>query len=52
MNFDIYNKEKEFAIQGENRIDEAMLFERVFAITENRKLRVQAVANSEATLMF
>jgi hypothetical protein len=37
---------------ADGSIDEAVLFERVAAIIENRKYRAAAHANSEATLMF
>jgi len=36
----------------ESMINETELFERVSAIIENRKHRIEATANSEATLMF
>jgi predicted nuclease of restriction endonuclease-like (RecB) superfamily len=45
-------KKNELVIQGETRIDEAALFERVSAIIENRKFRVQAQANREIALMY
>ena len=45
-------KKDDFAIQNTDMIDEAALFERVSAIIENRKQRVQLAANSETTLMF
>ena len=45
-------KSTDLAVQNSLVIDEAVLFERVSAIIDNRKFRAQAVANSEGTLMF
>jgi len=42
----------EIALQDDEVIDEAVLFERVAAIIENRKYRAYAHANQETTLMF
>ena len=43
-------KKNTLVTQGEIKIDEVALFERVSAIIENRKYRAQAAANSEGTL--
>ena len=40
------------SVQNTAEIDEIALFNQVSAIIENRKLRAQVTANSEATLMF
>ena len=45
-------KKKELAVQNITLIDEAALFERVSAIIENRKSRVQAQVNREIALMY
>jgi len=45
-------KKQELAVQGEKQIDEAVLFNRVSSIIENRKLRAQVQANQESVLMF
>ncbi|MCL1874346.1 MAG: PDDEXK nuclease domain-containing protein [Clostridiales bacterium] len=45
-------KKKELAMQSEMLINEAVLFDHVSAIIENRKLRAQAQANQESVLMF
>ena len=45
-------KKNEIAIQGVTQIDETALFERVAAIIENRKFRVQAQVNREIALMY
>jgi len=38
--------------KSKETIDKTTLFERVSAIIENRKIRMQLAANSEVTLMF
>jgi len=43
---------KELIVQGEIRIDEAQVFERVIDIIETRKSRAGAYANREVTLMY
>ena len=45
-------KNIELVVQNTVEVDETALFERVSAIIENRKHRIQTTANSEATLMF
>ena len=45
-------KTKNIIVQTDKRIDEAALFDRVSAIIENRKTRVQIQANQETVLMF
>ena len=45
-------KKQELTVQGETGIDEILLYERVSAIIENRKLRAQVQANQEIVLMF
>ena len=59
MKNDIFRKEPlvnkkntELGTHNSAMIDETTLFERVSAIIETRKYRMQIVANSEATLMF
>jgi len=42
----------EIILQSTALIDESVLFENVSTIIENRKYRIQASVNSEATLMF
>jgi predicted nuclease of restriction endonuclease-like (RecB) superfamily len=46
------NKASETAPGGMEVIDETVLFERVAAIIENRKVRAGSYANREATLMY
>jgi predicted nuclease of restriction endonuclease-like (RecB) superfamily len=46
------NKKQELTVQSNNQIDETVLFKHVSEIIENRKYRMQATANSEATIMF
>jgi len=45
-------KNNELSIQGENRIEDSHIFERVTEIIELRKSRAGAYANSEVTLMY
>ena len=45
-------KASDLDVQNSGIIDEALLFERVATIIENRKTRAAAYANSEVTLMF
>ena len=45
-------KGTEVAVQATAMIDEVALFERVSAIIENRKHRIQTAVNYEATLMY
>ena len=46
------NKYTSLMVKNDEMIDEISLFERVSKIIENRKYRIAAAANSEATLMF
>ena len=46
------SKETGLVVQNNAIVDDPALFERVSAIIENRKSRVQAAVNSEVTLMF
>jgi predicted nuclease of restriction endonuclease-like (RecB) superfamily len=45
-------KKKSLVVQSKNLIDETALFDRVSSIIENRKARVQTLANQETGLMF
>ena len=45
-------KKQELTVQGEMRIDEVELFQRISEIIENRKARAGAYANREIALMY
>ncbi|MCL1918709.1 MAG: DUF1016 N-terminal domain-containing protein [Peptococcaceae bacterium] len=45
-------KKQELTVPTENQIDEAILFEHISSIIENRKFRAQIQANQECVLMF
>ena len=45
-------KKQKLAVQSEIHVDEAVLFQHISLIIENRKYRAQAQANQESVLMF